>query len=222
MATPSPRVTLKIIVLGSANVGKTSIIERYCEGTFTGIRQQTIGADFNMKKLKIGDTDCILQIWDTAGQERFHAGTIGAPFYRGAHGCLIVYDVQNDDSVDQIVQWHEELISKIDPSKFLPVIVVCNKIDMMEDESLKIVRISDSTNKHLTRDRVIEWCKRYNYGHIETSAKDNLGVTAAMHTLAGLSLEARRDNDENIINNTENGRFTITNAYKKKKSNCCK
>ena len=216
------RVTLKIIVLGSANVGKTSIIERYCDGTFSGRRQQTVGADFNMKKLRVGDTDCILQIWDTAGQERFHSGTIGTPFYRGAHGCLIVYDVQNDDSVDQIVQWHEELNSKVDPNMFLPVIVICNKIDMI-DESSKVVRINDATNKYLTRDNVIEWYKKYNYGHIETSAKEDKGLDAAMITLAGLSLEARRENEANIVNNKSNDRFTITSAYgKKKKNSCCK
>ena len=68
------RVVLKIIILGASNVGKTSRMKRYTTDKFSDTRRATVGADFMTKKIRIEDTDVILQIWDTAGQERFHQG----------------------------------------------------------------------------------------------------------------------------------------------------
>jgi Ras-related protein Rab-7A len=73
-SSSSERIVLKIIVLGASNVGKTSMMKRYVTDKFTGNRRATIGADFMTKKVKIEDTEILLQIWDTAGQERFHQG----------------------------------------------------------------------------------------------------------------------------------------------------
>jgi Ras-related protein Rab-7A len=65
---------LKIVVLGSSNVGKTSLMRRYVVNAFEQHRRATIGADFMTKELTLRDTAVLLQIWDTAGQERFHQG----------------------------------------------------------------------------------------------------------------------------------------------------
>ena len=64
----SKRELLKIIVLGAANVGKTSMMKRYITDRFIAERRPTVGADFMTKKLKVEGTDVILQLWDTAGQ----------------------------------------------------------------------------------------------------------------------------------------------------------
>ena len=71
---PSERVLLKIIVLGAANVGKSSVLRRYTAEKFSETRRPTIGADFSTKKIRVEDTEVVIQIWDTAGQERFHQG----------------------------------------------------------------------------------------------------------------------------------------------------
>lgn len=76
-------ILLKIIVLGSSNVGKTSLMKRYVNNEFTQRRKSTVGADFMTKEEVIGRTPVLLQIWDTAGQERFHGGALGPGFYRG-------------------------------------------------------------------------------------------------------------------------------------------
>jgi GTPase SAR1 family protein len=65
---------LKIVVLGSSNVGKTSLMRRYVANAFEQHRRATIGADFMTKELTLRNTAVLLQIWDTAGQERFHQG----------------------------------------------------------------------------------------------------------------------------------------------------
>ena len=98
------RLVIKVIVLGSANVGKSALMERYIEGTFTGKRMPTLGTNFRTKILEIHDTSVVLQIWDTAGLERFHHGTLGSAFYRGAHGAMLVYDVTNPRSIQQLAQ----------------------------------------------------------------------------------------------------------------------
>jgi GTPase SAR1 family protein len=75
---------LKIVVLGSSNVGKTSLMRRYVANAFEQHRRATIGADFMTKELTLRDTAVLLQIWDTAGQERFHQG-------ESAHVQVVVY-----------------------------------------------------------------------------------------------------------------------------------
>ena len=74
--------TVKVIVLGQANVGKSSLIERYVNNRYSQHRKTTIGADFFCKKLSINDVAVTLMIWDTAGQEQFHRSSLGSQFYR--------------------------------------------------------------------------------------------------------------------------------------------
>mmetsp|Transcript_104706 Transcript_104706/g.301984 ORF Transcript_104706/g.301984 Transcript_104706/m.301984 type:complete len:136 (-) Transcript_104706:420-827(-) len=124
-AQQQQRVVVKIPVLGCSNVGKTSLMKRYCNNSYTDERRATTGADFATKKIVLQDTQMVLQIWDTAGQERFHHGTLGSAFYRGADGAVLVYDVTNAKSFEQVEQWREELMQRIDsdPDQF-PVVVV--------------------------------------------------------------------------------------------------
>jgi small GTP-binding protein len=94
---------IKVIVLGCANVGKTSLMKRYANGKFSPDRRVTTGADFATKTITLNGQAIRIQIWDTAGQERFHANTLGGPFYRGADGALIVYDVSDATTFEQVV-----------------------------------------------------------------------------------------------------------------------
>lgn len=101
--------TLKIVILGNSGVGKTSLLSRYSTGRFTGQYKATIGADF-LSKDNVIVTDPLLntrtlvtlQLWDTAGQERFQS--LGVGFYRGADACLLVYDITDPHSLDNLDQ----------------------------------------------------------------------------------------------------------------------
>ena len=179
---PHTQIVLKILVLGASNVGKTSIIERYVTNQFKGQRVVTVGADFLTKKLDIEGLNVLIQIWDTAGQERFQSGTLGQPFYRNSDGAILVYDVCNENSFEQLVQWRDEALSKFSPTLYFPIVVVGNKIDLRDqlDESKRISQTS-----------VIAWCRENAYGHIETSAKDDRGVQAAMLAISALALGER-------------------------------
>mmetsp|Transcript_883 Transcript_883/g.2207 ORF Transcript_883/g.2207 Transcript_883/m.2207 type:complete len:235 (-) Transcript_883:15-719(-) len=185
-AQQQQRVVVKIPVLGCSNVGKTSLMKRYCNNSYTDERRATTGADFATKKIVLQDTQMVLQIWDTAGQERFHHGTLGSAFYRGADGAVLVYDVTNAKSFEQVEQWREELMQRIDsdPDQF-PVVVVGNKVDL---ESGVAMDGTEGVNK----EDVLRWCSDRGIGHIETSAKENTGVQAAMEAIAMLAHDQQR------------------------------
>lgn len=138
----SYKKTLKIVIVGDSGVGKTSLMNRYSTGKFTGQYKATIGADFLSKDNVIVDDPFLqqrhlvtLQIWDTAGQERFQS--LGVGFYRGADACLLVYDVTDPHSLDNLDHWRKEFLDQVgggiqglgDASTQFPFVVVGNKTD---------------------------------------------------------------------------------------------
>jgi Ras-related protein Rab-7A len=204
------RVVLKIIVLGCSNVGKSALIKRYTTGKFTENRVATIGSDFMTKVVDLMGIQVVLQIWDTAGQERFHQGTIGAPFYRGANGCLLVYDVTNEKSMEQLSQWRDELVNRIEVTTFFPIVVVGNKTDMRTE-----LNTVDQTE-------VLKWCRDNEYGHVETSAKDDQGVQAAITAIAALGLDHRKEMLRSGAGERSKSVVRISDRYSKQSDGCCK
>lgn len=148
------------------------------------MRRPTVGSDFLSKKVIIHDVEVSLQIWDTAGQERFHQGSIGSPFFRGAHGALLVYDVNDERSMEQISQWRDECISRQDNADFFPIVVIGNKIDVREQKT---------ESERVDTNPILNWCRDNSYGHIETSAKDGNNIEAAMLAITALALESLRN-----------------------------
>ena len=125
-------ILLKIIVLGESGVGKTALLQKYINNTFTEDHKSTIGADFFTKKLEINDKLITLQIWDTAGQERFQS--LGKAFYRGANAVILVFDQSNRKSFDKVDHWKAQFEevneeSEEDGSKF-PFLLLNNKCDL--------------------------------------------------------------------------------------------
>ena len=98
----------KVVILGSQGVGKTSIVHRYTTGQFhASAMPSTIGASFLTKKLIVSGTKVRLQLWDTAGQERFRS--MAPMYYRGSHAAVVVYDITNKKSLEELRSWVEEL-----------------------------------------------------------------------------------------------------------------
>lgn len=205
------KALIKIIVLGCSNVGKTSLMERFATGRFSGIRRPTVGSDFMTKKIEIHDIEVSLQIWDTAGQERFHQATIGNSFYRGSHGALLVYDVNDDKSAEQISQWRDECVNKSDNNTFFPIVVIGNKIDIRDSLPPDVPRVDQSS--------IVDWCRENSYGHIETSAKDGFGVEAAMMAITALALESQRAAPKR--QKSSNDAIILKKLYETKKDSFC-
>ena len=151
--------------------------------------------------------------------------------YRGSNGALLVYDSNNDSSIEQLVNWKDELFQRVDPNVFFPVVVIGNKVDLvtdiadvepiMSERSYSITKTfstlgADKLNRHTVR----AWCEAMNFGFIETSAKDNRAVEAAFLTIAALALENLTKTK--MMNPSSNSsKMDITQRYDKKKKTCC-
>lgn len=146
-------------MIGDSSVGKSSILLQFVDGTFTSTFISTIGVDFKAKviTLESGET-AKLQVWDTAGQERFK--TITSSYYRGANAILIVYDVTNLESFENITKWMQE-ISQHATDTILRILVG-NKCDGDKRE------VSYEDGKALAAE--------YGILFYETSAKDNINI----------------------------------------------
>jgi len=156
----------KIVLVGSSNVGKTSILQRYVTDKFAEQYKATIGADFKIKEIEVEGKALLLQIWDTAGQERYRA--LGAPFYRGANACVIVFDVTDAQSFQAVSSWREEFLSHCDDEWLhsLPFFIIGNKCDLDSNR-----KISPDEVMQLIADN--EW---NNTTYLDTSAKTGNGV----------------------------------------------
>jgi len=202
------KITLKIILLGSISVGKSSLINRYINGKFIQTRP-TIGVDFATKVIESEELIINLQIYDTAGTEKYHY-QLGSQFYRNADGAILVYDLSRPakDSLDQLMKWKDEVLTKSyvagDNDFKLPIVVAGNKADL-------------KTNDNDDNEIIHNFCKDNDYGHIETSAKDSFQVEAAVLAVTSLALTQHRKKkdkrvvDPNIIN--------LNDLYKKKQDN---
>ena len=93
-------VLVKLLLIGDSGVGKSCLLLRYSDDKFTTSFITTIGIDFKIKTIRLDNKKVKMQIWDTAGQERFR--TITAAYYRGAHGVLLVYDVTDERSFENV------------------------------------------------------------------------------------------------------------------------
>lgn len=97
----------KLLLIGDSGVGKSCLLLRFADDTYTESYISTIGVDFKIRTIEIGGKTIKLQIWDTAGQERFR--TITSSYYRGAHGIIVVYDITDQVSFNNVKQWLQEI-----------------------------------------------------------------------------------------------------------------
>jgi small GTP-binding protein len=122
----------KIVLLGSASVGKTSIILRAVSDEFDTEMPATIGACYTAKQVDVGGTSVNLQIWDTAGQERFR--TLAPMYYRGSIVALLTFSVIEDKSLQDVKDWADEIKQQADE---MPVLfVVANKADLADERTV--------------------------------------------------------------------------------------
>jgi len=157
----------KLLLIGDSGVGKSCILLRFADDAFTENFISTIGVDFKIKNINIEGKRVKLQIWDTAGQERFQ--TITTSYYRGAHGLIIVFDVTNKNSFDNIKKWLDDV--ERNASQHIVRLLVGNKCDLEHKR-----QVDFHTAKALA--------DQLNIGYLETSAKDNTNIGKSFERLA--------------------------------------
>jgi small GTP-binding protein len=164
---------VKLLLLGDSGVGKSSIMSRFAEDTFTEQMLSTAGVDFSAKTLSLDGKKVTVSIWDTAGQERFRK--ITQAYYRGAHGILLVYDVSDRGSFDNVGFWMEN-ISRATCRTAPAVLIVGNKIDL---------------ERAVPTEEGAAAAEKYDVQFFETSAKEGKNVHDAVLECARKALDAK-------------------------------
>ncbi|KAK6804310.1 hypothetical protein AABB24_022100 [Solanum stoloniferum] len=149
----------KLLLIGDSGVGKSCLLLRFADDTYQESYISTIGVDFKIRTVEQDGKTIKLQIWDTAGQERFR--TITSSYYRGAHGIIVVYDVTDQESFNNVKQWLSEIDRYATPN--VNKILVGNKSDLVASRV-----VSYETAKAFADEIGIPF--------LETSAKDASNV----------------------------------------------
>lgn len=170
---------MKLIVIGDSGTGKSCLLHRFVEDTFSEDQQQTIGVEFGAKVVDLLGRRVKLQIWDTAGQERYKSVT--RSYYRGAIGCLIVYDITNRASYEHVPQWLNDVRQLA--GKNVVVMLIGNKSDL-----------ANSDKRVVTHNEASLYAQENNLMHFETSAATGELVRDAFLKVAKTAL--LRDSEE--------------------------
>eukprot|EP01117_Protostelium_nocturnum_P017190 TRINITY_DN695_c0_g1_i1.p1 TRINITY_DN695_c0_g1~~TRINITY_DN695_c0_g1_i1.p1 ORF type:complete len:200 (+),score=37.02 TRINITY_DN695_c0_g1_i1:175-774(+) len=157
----------KILLIGDSGVGKSCLLLRFAEDSWTETHISTIGVDFKIKALEIDGKTVKLQIWDTAGQERFR--TITSSYYRGAQGIILVYDTTDKESFNNVKQWMGEIDRYA--CEHVNKLLVGNKCDLVEERAVDPAAAR-------------EFADSYDIPFIETSAKASLNVEKSFIQIA--------------------------------------
>jgi len=152
----------KILVVGDLACGKTSLIHRYVNHTFSTTYRATIGVDFALKTLNWDPKTSIrLQLWDIAGQERF--GHMTRVYYKEAVGAFVVFDVTREKTFQAVVKWKADIDENL---QNIPCVLLANKCDLAEGP--------------IDKEMMDHFCKEHRFiGWFQTSAKENINVEEA-------------------------------------------
>ena len=192
---------LKLILLGDSAVGKTSLLLRFTDDTFSEQAIATIGVEYKEKEITLNNRKIILQIWDTSGQERFRSLTEN--FYRGVDGILFVFDVTNKKSFDNLKYWLNEA-KEIDAKKLL----IGNKIDL--------------TNRIISKEKMEDAGKRYNLNLFETSAKTGENVEKIFTEITELIIANQPEEVLDLKYSKDKQNLSISSdPGEKRKKGCC-
>ena len=201
------KLSLKILLIGDSQVGKTSLLLKYTEHIFPEEHIATIGVEYKDRFIIRYNYNIRLQIWDTAGQERFHS--ITKNIYRNANGVLFVYDITNRESFNNIKNWIRDLQNVGNDVK---AAILGNKLDL-------------ESNRAISHEEIEEISKEHNMPFLETSARENINVNEGFDLIVN---ELFKDKTPAQIvemfsrkNRSDLSISTSKSSVKQKKKACC-
>jgi len=157
---------VKIILIGDSGVGKTNIMSKFLKNQFMEESKATIGVEFGSKLFNHEGHKIKAQIWDTAGQEKYKA--ITGAYYKGSKGALVVYDITQKKSFENIEKWVNDLKVAGDPK--ITIILIGNKSDL-EDK------------RQVLKDQGEEKARSFGCAFLETSAYSGDNIEKAFNLM---------------------------------------
>jgi len=192
---------IKLLLIGDSGVGKSCLLLRFSDDSFTTSFITTIGIDFKIKTIELDGKRIKLQIWDTAGQERFR--TITTAYYRGAMGILLVYDVTDEQSFQNIRNWIRNIEQHAADN--VDKILLGNKADMVGEKAVETARGQ-------------ALAEEYRIKFFETSAKSNINVVEAFTAIAK-DIKKRLMDNANPVQAQD--KIILDKGNGKKPDGCC-
>eukprot|EP00767_Chilomastix_cuspidata_P002506 gnl/Chilomastix_cuspidata/263.p1 GENE.gnl/Chilomastix_cuspidata/263~~gnl/Chilomastix_cuspidata/263.p1 ORF type:complete len:204 (-),score=54.07 gnl/Chilomastix_cuspidata/263:309-920(-) len=194
----------KMLLIGDTDVGKSCLLSRFAEDTFTEFYISTIGVDFKTKPITVGDSRVMLKIWDTAGQERFK--TITVSYYRGAQGIMIVYDITQPTTFSAVTSWVEEI--ERNTSGSVATVLIGNK--------------ADRADRKVSREEGQALADRLGIPFLETSAKTGAQVPEAFRTLTERIMETWDGEEDEPFDPASIDDDEISSSDDDEHRSCCK
>ena len=188
----------KVVLLGDAGVGKSSLVLRFVNNNFRPFSEATIGASFMSKMIKVDGSLIKFQIWDTAGQEKYHS--LAPMYYRNAAAAIIVYDITRKETFRTLKTWVEELKNR--GPQDIAICIAGNKCDL-ENE------------RKIPKGKVQEYCDQNGFLFVETSAKDDVNVQQIFIDLS------KKISPAETANNNSKVAVQATTSREQQKSACC-
>ncbi|KAK8831830.1 Rab5 [Blastocystis sp. ATCC 50177/Nand II] len=184
MSIETPPIGLKVVLLGDAAAGKSSLLLRYTTGQFNQRLESTIGASFKSKVVTRNGKCIRLDIWDTAGQERYRS--ILPMYYRQAAAAILVIDVSDKQSLRVADRWIMDIRQKTEGTDCY-IIMAVNKVDLPE--------------RAITPDIVADFCREKGVDSIETSALSGYQVQELFDRVCDncMETEISETKQENVI-----------------------
>ena len=201
-------IEFKIILIGNASVGKTSIFNKFTTGDFSKIYKSTIAAEFKSKLLKVNkNLWAKLVIWDTCGTENYRSLT--RQYYRGADGAIVIFDLTDQSSFNDLKKWIKDI--KNYGEKDIQIIIVGNKLDLFNQ-------------RKVTQSQANNFCNENKYKYIEASAKDGTNLLKIFEELTFDLTNKNQEKIKNEINKKsqiKNLEIMAKEEIQEKKKGCC-
>ena len=190
--------TIKLLILGDSNVGKTNFIYRFIENKFSQNYMATTGIDLKTSNIELNGKKIRVQLWDTAGQEKYRA--ITKNLFLKVQGFLTLYDITNEDSFVNLKSWVK--LIKEECGNHMPILIVGNKSDLYKMRAVE-------------KNAAIAYAKEEKVEYIESSSKSGDNINEAISLIA-----------EKVLESSEFGNdcsFTLdtTSLTGKNKHKCC-
>jgi Ras-related protein Rab-2A len=175
------KYVFKIVLLGNPAAGKTSLITRYMTNRFQQQYSITVGTNISMKAVRFDTKEIQMAIWDLAGQDSFDS--VRHLYYKGARGCVLIFDLTRRKTLESVKSWHEALIKHSYVKSHIPVVIVGNKLDLV-------------AQREVSKEEALEVAKEIGASYYEASAKTGKTVEEFFTRIAHEIIDVLEDSNK--------------------------